>query len=438
MRGYWPPPIWVPAEKPTRKWIGRFGGLWIGAAGAALFLYLLLVGALLLHNGADVTVALLVGSVTVAASFVYTMAYRIGPRDTMTLSRLLLAFGLGGLIAVTLGSTFDSLLTKAAPGVGSSPSITVLALAGVSEELAKILAVVLVSKGLADKSMRNGLFLGGAVGLGFAALEDLAYAYSFYESPPAQLHLSHIGAALVLVPTRAILTPLLHPLYTALFGAALFSSSRGGRFRITWRVVYAYFGVALAHGLWDGGAGILQIPVLMRYQVIFAPLVVLIVYPGVIVGSGLIWIKVARRARWQFQLPVAWWLAPPPFGPPPPPPLAWQPPSAPALEQARAAWHQPAAVGPGSVSGTPPQPMPPVPPADLERFAPPAMAPQPASPQQLSPQSWQPPQPTQALPPRTPRAVTPQSPSSSEPDPGSGESEPGEPAAEDSRSGRHL
>lgn len=306
-----------------------------------LFVYLLVVGGLLLHNGAAVYVALLVGSVTVAGSFVYTMSYRIGPRDTVTLSRLLIAFGLGGLIAVTLGSTFDSLLSKAAPGVGTAPSLTVLALAGVSEELAKILAVVLVSRRLADKSMRNGLFIGGAVGLGFAALEDLSYAINFYESPPAQLHLSHIGAALVLVPTRAILTPVLHPLYTALLGAALFSASRNGRFTITWRVVYAYLGVALAHGLWDGGAGILQVPALMRYQLIFAPLVVLIVYPGVIVGTGLIWIKVARRARWQFQRPVAWWLAPPPFGPPTAPPLAWQSPEQPALLQARAAWAPP-------------------------------------------------------------------------------------------------
>nr|WP_157887665.1 PrsW family glutamic-type intramembrane protease [Frondihabitans sp. PAMC 28766] len=338
MRGYWPPPIWVPAERPNHKWIGRFGGLWIGAAGAVLFVYLIVVGAMLLHNGADVTVGLLVGSVTVAVAFVYTMAYRIGPRDTMTMSRLLLAFGLGGLIAVTLGSTFDSLLTKAAPGVGTAPSITVLALAGISEELAKILAVVLVSRKLADKSMRNGLFLGGAVGLGFAALEDLSYAYNFYANPPAELHLSHLGAVLVLVPTRAILTPVLHPLYTALFGAALFSSSRNGRFRITWRVVYAYLGVALAHGLWDGGAGLLQVPAFASFQILLAPLVVFLVYPGVIVGAGLIWIKVARRARWQFQLPVAWWLAPPPFGPPSPPPLAWQAPQQPALDAARAAW----------------------------------------------------------------------------------------------------
>lgn len=382
----------MPAERPAKKWLGRYGGLWIAGAGAILFVYLLAVGALLLHNGADVTVALVVGSVTVAASFIYTMAYRLGPRDTVTLSRLLIAFGLGGLIAVTLGSTFDSLLTKAAPGTGSTPSITVLALAGVSEELAKILAVVLVSKGLAEKSMRNGLFLGGAVGLGFAALEDLAYAYSFYESPPAQLHLTPIAAALVLVPTRALLTPLLHPLYTALFAAALFSASKNGRFRITWRVVYAYLGVALAHGLWDGGAGVLRIPALMRNEValgLVGLVVLLIVYPGVIVGSGLIWIKVARRARWQFQLPVAWWLAPPPTGGPPLPPPGpagpWgQQPSLPASP-----W--PAPQGPPP-QGHLPQPQGEPVPQGQPSHGPRPQLPQPAQPENpVPPHAWAPP-----------------------------------------------
>jgi RsiW-degrading membrane proteinase PrsW (M82 family) len=307
MRGYWPPPIWLPGERPGPTWLGRRGGLWIVAGGAAFFLFLLVVGGLLLHNGAAVITGLLVGSVTVAGAFVYTMAYRIGPRDTLSVARLLIAFGLGGLVAVTVGSTFDSLLAKATGSVGAHPSTVVLLLAGVSEELAKILAVVLVARGLGDKSMRNGLFLGGAVGLGFAALENLSYAVSFYENPPAGLPLSHIGAALVLVPTRAILTPLLHPLYTALLGAALFSASRNGRFRLTWRVVGTYLGVSLAHGLWDGSAGVLQNTGLR----LLSPLVVLVVYPGIIVGTGLIWIKVARRARWRFQLPVAWWLVPP-------------------------------------------------------------------------------------------------------------------------------
>ncbi|RKR73662.1 PrsW family intramembrane metalloprotease [Frondihabitans australicus] len=374
MRGYWPPPIWVPAEQPAKKWIGRFGGLWIAGAGAVLFVYLLVVGALLLHNGADVTIALVVGSVTVAASFIYTMAYRLGPRDTVSLSRLLLAFGLGGLVAVTLGSTFDSLLTKAAPGVDGKTSVIVLFLAGISEELAKILAVVLISKGLSDKSMRNGLFLGGAVGLGFAAMEDLAYAYNFYSNPPPQLHLTHIGAALVLVPTRAVLTPLLHPLYTALFGAALFSASKNGRFRITGRVVIAYLGVALAHGLWDGGAGLLQEPALKRYLLLLAPIVVFVVYPGVIVGTGLIWIKVARRARWAFQLPVAWWLAPPPFGGPPLPP-----PGPPGQQVPVGAWPAPAWPQPHAQpqqSGPPaqqwPQPQLPPGPPPVPQWAPPA------------------------------------------------------------------
>jgi protease PrsW len=323
MRGYWPPPIWVPAEWPAKKWLGRYGGVWMGLTGLGFFLFLMLVGGLVLQNGAAVTVGLLVGSVTVAASFLYTLAYRLVPRDTLTLSRLLVAFGLGGLVAVTIGSSFDSLLAKVSGGSGSTPGTVVLLLAGISEELAKILAVVLVSRGLREKSPRNGLFLGAAVGFGFAALEDLSYAVNFYVHPPAQYHLGHLGAALLIVPVRALETPFLHPMFTALFAAVLFRASRNGRFRITWRVVLAYLGVALLHGLFDGGPTLLQ-----RFlPVIVAGILTLVLYAGIVVVPGLIWLRVARRARWDFQYPIAWWLAPPPFAQPP----VWAPFAQPAV-----------------------------------------------------------------------------------------------------------
>lgn len=384
MRANWPPPIWLAGERPAHKWLGRFGALWISAAGAVFFLFLLLVGGLLLHNGASVTVGLLVGSVTVAGAFIYTMAYRVGPRDTLSVARVLIAFGLGGLVAVTVGSSFDSLLATAFPGAGSTPSLVVLSLAGISEELAKILAVVVVSRKLADKSMRNGLFLGGAVGLGFAALEDLAYAVNFYQNPPAQLHLTHLGAALVLVPTRALLTPFLHPLYTALLGAALFAASKNGRFRITRLVVVAYLGVSLAHGLWDGSAGILQ-HVTGILQIALAPVVVFVVYPGVIVGTGLIWIKVARRARFRFHTRVLWWLAPPPSAGP-------------------AAPGGPGAALPvgGALALPPVGPPLALPPAQLSPQAPTVPSPQPVHWQPVQPQSTQP-QPVQPPPAGSPQ-----------------------------------
>ncbi|GAA4665042.1 PrsW family intramembrane metalloprotease [Frondihabitans cladoniiphilus] len=335
MRGFWPPPLWVPAEVPAKKWLGRRGGLWIAAGGVAFFLYLMLVGGLALHNGAAVTIGLLVGAVTVAASFLYTMAYRIGPRDTVTVPLLLIAFGFGGLLAVTVGSTTDSLLVKLTGHSEVQTNTVVLLLAGISEELAKIIAVVVVSWRLKDKSIRNGLFVGGAVGLGFAALEDLSYAQSFYQDPPALIHLTHLGSALVFVPVRALLTPFGHPLWTALFAAGLFAAARNGRFRVTWKVVVAYLGVSVAHGLWDGSAGVLDATGIK-------PLVLLelLILPGIVVGSGLIWIHVARKARWDFQTPVAWWRAGPPHpahqvpppAPPDPrhrlpvPPGAWPPP----------------------------------------------------------------------------------------------------------------
>ncbi len=320
-RGYWPPPIWVPGERPSGKWIGRFGGLWIGAAALFFFLFLVLVDGLLLGNTLSITIGLLVGSFGSAVALLYVMAYRIGPRDTLTVPRLLLAATFGGLIAVTLGSTLDILVARATGSPAGQPGTVVLLLAGVTEEFAKIVAVVAVSWRLADRSVRNGLFLGGAVGFGFAAMEDLGYAVRVIDHPLAQLHLDGLQSALLLVPLRAAETPVLHPIFTALLAAAVFAAARNGRFRITGGVVLAYLGVAVAHGLFDGSGSLL---LATGNSVLL--LLVLVVIPGVIVGSGLVWLRVARRARFAFQLPVAWWLRPPTGEPLPPDPLPEEPP----------------------------------------------------------------------------------------------------------------
>ncbi|HET7724643.1 MAG TPA: PrsW family glutamic-type intramembrane protease, partial [Propionibacteriaceae bacterium] len=57
---------------------------------------------------------------------------------------------------------------------------------------------------------------------------------------------------------RSVMTPLGHVLWTALLGAVVFAAANPstGRYRITARVLAAFVGVAILHGLWDSMGGI--------------------------------------------------------------------------------------------------------------------------------------------------------------------------------------
>jgi RsiW-degrading membrane proteinase PrsW (M82 family)/GNAT superfamily N-acetyltransferase len=290
---YPPPPIAAPVARAPRKWLGRKGGLLIVALGAFLWFGNVLFEVIVFHTAEAPTNALLIGAFTVACAFIYTMAYRLQPSDGLTATRLLLAFLVGGILSTTFAAPIDELVDLWSGGIPRDPSILALSLAGVIEELAKILIVMLVSIGLARKNVRNGLFIGGAVGFGFAAIENIGYAREVWNEAFAAHHAA-LGVEIWVVISRDVIGIFGHPLYTALFAAALFAATRNGRFRITWRVVLAYLGVAFAHGLFDATQTLVfrathsdGLALVTFYLVVIAEAVTL----------SLIWRSISRRAN---------------------------------------------------------------------------------------------------------------------------------------------
>jgi RsiW-degrading membrane proteinase PrsW (M82 family)/ribosomal protein S18 acetylase RimI-like enzyme len=292
-----PPP---PIARAPRKWIGRKGGLLIVALGAVLWIGNLLFVVIVFHADEAPTGSLLIGAFTVASAFIYTMAYRLRPSDGLSVTRLLLAFLVGGILAVTLAAPVDALDNLWSGGTTRNDSLVGLSLAGVVEELVKIFIVVLVSKGLARKNVRNGLFLGGAVGFGFAAFENISYARDAWNDAVAA-HAAALPQELYVVISRDVIGIFGHPLFTALLAAALFAGVRRGRFRITWRIVLVYLGVALAHGLFDAIhtlvyllTGSNELGETAFYAVVVIEAVVL----------SLIWRRVSLRANYEAGLAV--------------------------------------------------------------------------------------------------------------------------------------
>lgn len=213
--------------------------------GFALWLFIGLVPLHLLHNTAMAQTWFLLGAALVPGTLLWIMAHRLRPSDTITGEKLVQTTAIGGVLAVTVGGTLDALTRFIPQPVFGQHGVVTLALAGPIEEFAKAVLVVVLGWRVA-KTARNGLFLGGAVGIGFAIFETMYYISNSFAGNEPLLTASRIFFE------RGLLSPLMHPLWSALLGAAIFAAaSATGRFRLTLGVVGTYLGVAALHGIWD-------------------------------------------------------------------------------------------------------------------------------------------------------------------------------------------
>jgi RsiW-degrading membrane proteinase PrsW (M82 family) len=162
--------------------------------------------------------------------------------------RVLSAFLVGGTLGVLAASVLEAWLL--ADGL--------LAYLGVGflEELAKILAFLVVARGMARHTVRDGVVLGAAVGFGFAALESSGYAFGALLVRDGNTVRLSLGNLVFTELLRGILAPVGHGLWTGILGGVLFGASRNGHLRLTLGVLATYVGVSLLHGLWDSMRGI--------------------------------------------------------------------------------------------------------------------------------------------------------------------------------------
>ena len=119
--------------------------------------------------------------------------------------------------------------------------------AAVTEEPAKLLALVLLARGKKRYPyILNGLLLGAAVGCGFAAFESAGYAYN---------NTQYYKVFFNVITIRGILSPFAHIVWTAVAGAALWRVKKGGNFSLKLlkkKAFYAPFGtVTFCHAIWN-------------------------------------------------------------------------------------------------------------------------------------------------------------------------------------------
>jgi RsiW-degrading membrane proteinase PrsW (M82 family) len=235
-------PRFVPSRRPAGvpSWKQVF------FTGLVLWLASVLVTGLT-GNLIMIPTVILLGSFLVPATAVvwYLDHYRSADLDPW---RVLSAFLVGGVLGVLAASVLEAWLL--------SDGVMVYLGVGLLEELAKLIALLVVARGIARHTVRDGIVLGAAVGFGFAALESSGYAFaSLLVREGSTVRLS-LGSLVFTELLRGILAPLGHGLWTGILGGVLFGAARNGHLRFTPSVIGTYILVSLLHGLWDSMRGI--------------------------------------------------------------------------------------------------------------------------------------------------------------------------------------
>jgi RsiW-degrading membrane proteinase PrsW (M82 family) len=205
----------------------------------AFFFYLLSLGALLLTGNPN-----LFPTVVLVGVFMVPAAYAAFFYDHRRLSQLSAgavarSFLYGGLLGVIAASLLEPLF------VHSATPATMLTVALI-EEFAKILGVIIIAWRLRHDAEIDGIILGAAAGMGFAALESMGYAFTGFLRSGGSLSFT-----VYLTLVRGIMSPLGHGTWTAILASVLFREARHGRFRLNWKVLGAYGTAVLLHTLWD-------------------------------------------------------------------------------------------------------------------------------------------------------------------------------------------
>lgn len=184
-------------------------------------------------------------TVVLLGNFLVPVTYVALFYDHRHLSRLAmpttaLSFFYGGVLGVFAAALLEPIF------IAQLTPVTAFKV-GLIEEFAKILGVLIIARHRRHDAELDGLILGAAAGMGFAALESNGYAFTAFLRSGGSLSVTVLVTLL-----RGLLAPVGHGTWTAILASVLFRESAAGRFRLNRKVVGTYLTVAFLHGLWDG------------------------------------------------------------------------------------------------------------------------------------------------------------------------------------------
>jgi RsiW-degrading membrane proteinase PrsW (M82 family) len=181
---------------------------------------------------------IMVGNFAVPVAFVSFLNER-RHLSRITMGTTVNGFLWGGLLGVLAASVLEPVIIHG-NSVGSAYLVAVV------EEAVKIIGVLIILRRKQHNSEMDGLILGAAAGMGFAALENMGYAFSAFIASSGSLSAT-VGITLM----RGLLSPIGHGTWTALLVSAMARAASPAHFRVTGRVLLSYVTVVILHGLWN-------------------------------------------------------------------------------------------------------------------------------------------------------------------------------------------
>jgi RsiW-degrading membrane proteinase PrsW (M82 family) len=219
---------------------------------AGLLLYILVWQVLLWSfNLHLIPIYLLLASGLVPVTFV-VLLWDMNALADMPPAPVVMTFFWGAVLGCTVATILETVFPAGAGAL--APALVT----GTCEEVAKVLAVVFV---LRDRRFRlefDGLILGAAAGMGFAALETAGYGFtSFFIGLQrgGGFTLSGLLGAYQFMSTvlqeRMLLAGFGHGIWTAIVCAAIWRERGQRAFRLTSGVLLAFAIAIVLHALWD-------------------------------------------------------------------------------------------------------------------------------------------------------------------------------------------
>jgi protease PrsW len=227
---------------------------WLGVLVVGLLLYVIVLRTLVhTQNPNFVPSLILLGATVIPLAFLTFAQARTG-RWQVPASALVVAAFFGGVIGTVVAGTIEYNTLR---GLGMLPMVLV----AVIEETAKLIVpVVLLFAILARHQRRlpsDGLIIGVASGMGFAALETMGYGFTALLSSDG-----NIGAVEQTLFLRGLTAPAGHTAWTGLTAGALwaFIASPSGKRFLAFLGTFA--GAVVLHTCWD------SIPHLVAYLIL--------------------------------------------------------------------------------------------------------------------------------------------------------------------------
>jgi RsiW-degrading membrane proteinase PrsW (M82 family) len=244
-----------PARNPQRGGSGWLHALWVG-------IVLFVIATIIFFFTGNVNLyptVILIGNFLIPVVFV-AFLYDHQHLSQLSVEIIGRSFVYGGILGVLGASVLESILLPLPSGPNQGLSLGSALGVGLIEEGCKILAVMFVARKMRHTEPIDGLLLGAAVGMGFAALESTGYAFTAFLTSNG-----HFTASIASTVLRGLFAPFGHGVWSAILGAVVFQQSGQRRFRITLPVILTYLFVSLLHGFWDG------LPLVISLAIIIPP-----------------------------------------------------------------------------------------------------------------------------------------------------------------------